>query len=442
MSIGFLNAFTANAFAYIKTVDNKTRKELISSSTNYNIISLSQELLNDYSSISFLNTNINRSSGFNGNSSAIVFDLFDQNRNFNLKSSLFRSYAPRFFEKNGFRASINLEELKGNFRFGLNWNGVDKYYSQNELGIYNFNNGQNYQARIRYRLINENKTFISYSTYLFFNQRYRFDDFLKTGEGWRFGNDFETQNRTKFEADFYYRMSSRDFYEPRVENRYINELPHFGFKIGFDTNYTNTFSYGVEYERSDFYNNKFKEKKNNERYRFNAQYRISDKIKFRATSQTEKNLDDVGFLNKNDDNIYFGIRDIKSFENSIEMDYSINNSKFISLRLRNFWSTANYDQVLFNLLEDGNRELVDYSLLESDPNTNFNLWNLDLNFSWWFSSGSTITLNYKNQIFSRDNQSSLNYYKSLKKLFDIPFEHQLSFRINYLLDANRLKKNN
>ena len=129
LSIGFLNAFTANAFAYIKTADNKTRKELISSSTNYNVISLSQELLNDYSSISFLNTNINRSSGLNGNSSAIVFDLFDNNRNFNLKSSLFRSYAPRFSEKNGFRASINFEELMGNFRFGLNWNGVDKYYS-------------------------------------------------------------------------------------------------------------------------------------------------------------------------------------------------------------------------------------------------------------------------------------------------------------------------
>ena len=135
LSIGFLNAFTANAFAYIKTVDNKTRKELISSSTNYNIISLSQELLNDYSSISFLNTNINRSSGLNGNSSAIVFDLFDDNRNFNLKSSIFRSYAPRFSEKNGFRASINLEELKGNFRFGLNWNGVDKYYSQNKKSL-------------------------------------------------------------------------------------------------------------------------------------------------------------------------------------------------------------------------------------------------------------------------------------------------------------------
>ena len=440
LSVGFLNAFTANAYAFIKTTLNKTRKELLSPSTNYNVISLSQELLNDYSSISFLNTNVNRSSGLNANNSVIVFDLYDNKRNFNLKSSLFRSYAPRFSEKNGFRGSINLEELRGNFLFGLNWNGVDKYYSQNELGFYNYNNDQNYQARIRYRLINENKTFISYSTYLFFNQTFRFDNFFKSGGGWRFGNDFETQNRTKFEADFYYRMSSRDFYEPRVENRYVNESPNFGFKIGFDTNYTNTFSYGIEYERSDFYNGQFDENKNNERFRFNAQYRISEKIKLRASSQTEKNLDDIGFLKINNENIYFGIRDIKSFENSIEFDFSIDNSKFISLRLRNFWSSANYDKVLFNLLYNGNREITDYSLLDFDPNTNFNLWNLDLKFEWWFYPGSTISINYKNQIFNRNNQSALDYYKSLKNLFELPIEHQLSLRINYLIDTNRFKK--
>ena len=90
---------------------------------------------------------------------------------------------------------------------------------------------------------------------------------------------------------------------------------------------------------------------------------------------------------------------VKSFENSIEFDFSIDNSKFISLRLRNFWSSANYDKVLFNLLYNGNREIIDYSLLDSDPNTNFNLWNLDLKFEWWFYPGSTISINYKNQIF-------------------------------------------
>jgi hypothetical protein len=151
-------------------------------------------------------------------------------------------------------------------------------------------------------------------------------------------------------------------------------------------------------------------------------------------------MDDIGFLKINNENIYFGIRDIKSFENSIEFDFSIDNSKFISLRLRNFWSSANYDKVLFNLLYNGNREITDYSLLDFDPNTNFNLWNLDLKFEWWFYPGSTISINYKNQIFNRNNQSALDYYKSLKNLFELPIEHQLSLRINYLIDTNRFKK--
>ena len=79
--------------------------------------------------------------------------------------------------------------------------------------------------------------------------------------------------------------------------------------------------------------------------------------------------------------------------------------------------------------------------MSRDPNTNFNLWNLDLKFDWWFSPGSTITLQYKNQIFNRDNQSGLDYYKSLKDLFGMPIEHQLSLRINYLIDYNKLKRN-
>ena len=46
LSIGFLNAITANAYAYFKnTSDNTTRKELIAPLTNYNVLSLSQQFL-------------------------------------------------------------------------------------------------------------------------------------------------------------------------------------------------------------------------------------------------------------------------------------------------------------------------------------------------------------------------------------------------------------
>ena len=140
------------------------------------------------------------------------------------------------------------------------------------------------------------------------------------------------------------------------------------------------------------------------------------------------------------ENIYFGIRDQKTIENSIDIDYRIDNKKSINLNFRNFWSVADYDEVLFKLKDDGYREITDYALLESNPNTNFNIWNLDVKFQWWFNPGSNLIFLYRNQMFNRDNQSGLDYYKSLKSLFETPMEHQISLRINYLLDANRFKK--
>ena len=140
------------------------------------------------------------------------------------------------------------------------------------------------------------------------------------------------------------------------------------------------------------------------------------------------------------EDIYFGIRDQKTIENSIDIDYRIDNKKSINLNFRNFWSVADYDEVLFKLKDDGYREISDYALLESNPNTNFNIWNLDVKFQWWFSPGSNLIFLYRNQIFNRDNQSGLDYYKSLKNLFEIPIEHQISLRINYLIDSNLLKK--
>ena len=442
LSIGFLNALTAKAYVYIKNNSkNENRKELISPLTNYNIISLSQQLLNDYSSISFLNANVNRSSGSNSNTYALVFDLFDNKRNFNFKSNIFGSYVPRFSETKGFRGQVQLSELRGKFRYTLGWTGVDKYYNQNELGFYNSRNIQSYRAFLRYRIEKENKVLRSYSNYLSISQRFRFHDFLRTGGGWRFGNNFVTQNLVTFEVDLDYTGSNRDFYEPRTEDRYLIEPANYGVKAGFQTNNNNTFSYGLEYEISDFKNKQFDENKSQMRFRFDAKYRISNKLTISARSQTENTNDDVGFLQKKNGNIHFGLRDVKSFENTIDLDYNIDNYKYLSLRLRNFWSTANYDEVLYKLLDNGYRDLISYSLLSNDPNINFNLWNLDLKFDWWFSPGSTITLQYKNQIFNRDNQSGLDYYKSLKDLFGMPIEHQLSLRINYLIDYNKLKRN-
>ena len=442
LSIGFINAITGKAYAYFKDIsDNSERRELISPLTNYNVLSLSQQLINDYSSISFLNTNVNRSSGLNGNSSALVIDLFDNKRNFNIKTHFFRSYAPRFSDKKGFRGAININELRGNFRFGLGWGGIDRYYNQNELGIFNLKNAQVFRSSVRYKMAKENKFLRSYNSLFFLNNRFRFHDFLRTGSGWRFSHDFQTQKLINFQIVFDYTGSNRDFYETRTEDRYVIEPANYGLEFGFNTNNNNTFSYGFEFESNGYNNKQFNENTYRNRLRFNAKYRVSNKLTFNFRSESEKKGDDVGFLQKRNNDIHFGKRLVKSIENSIDFTYNIDNYKYLALKFRNFWSVAKYDQVLYKLLENGLREIVDYSLLRNDPNTNFNLWNVDLTFDWWFSPGSRITLQYKNQIFNRDDKSALNYYKSLKNLFEVPIEHQLSLRVNYLIDFNKLRRN-
>ena len=207
-----------------------------------------------------------------------------------------------------------------------------------------------------------------------------------------------------------------------------------------NTNTKNIFSYSLEFENNKFNNTQFDENKFSNSFGLGLKYRLSQKISVEFVSDSEKINDDIGYLQKKEDKILFGKRNVKSIENSINFEYNIDSRKYLSFRLRNFWSTAYYKDVIFDLLENGKRKIVDDDILSFDPNTNFNLWNLEFNYEWWFSPGSTITIQYKNQRFNRDNKSSLDYYKSLKNLFELPTEHQFSLRINYLIDYNKLRK--
>ena len=94
---------------------------------------------------------------------------------------------------------------------------------------------------------------------------------------------------------------------------------------------------------------------------------------------------------------------------------------------------------MFLLNENGKRTQVDYSLLEFNPNTNFNIWNVDISFEWWFAPGSNMILLYRNQLFNNDNSVGLDYLQSLNNLFDFNAQHQVSLRINYLINFNRKK---
>ena len=439
LSIGFLNAITDKVDAEIQNSSSNQRvKQTIQPLVNYNVISLSQQLLNDYSSISVLNTNKTGGDGLYGNNVAFVADLFDDNRDFNIKVKAFGSKTPAENSTNGFRSGISFSELKGNFRYNVSWWGVDKHYKQNELGYFNFFDHQRFSSRISYQILNQYGFLRKYSNYLWFNDTRTFHSFDRKLWGLRFGNDFSTQNLMVFEADFAYASKTRDYDKPRTINRYIQEPENFQSKLVMQSNKNKDFSYRIQWNNFAYFKEDFEEKKSQNRLNLSMLYRFSEQFSLAVNSNHLDFKDDVGYLESINQDIYFGRRDIRSVENNIKLSYFFDSKKWINLRLRNYWSRAKYDQNLFRLKEDGNRTETDFSLLDFDPDTNFNIWNFDINFEWWFAPGSNLVLLYRNQLFKIDSASKLDYLESLNNLFDHTAQHQFSLRINYLIDFNLL----
>ena len=84
---------------------------------------------------------------------------------------------------------------------------------------------------------------------------------------------------------------------------------------------------------------------------------------------------------------------------------------------------------------DSNYELDE----DSNPDANFNVWNLDLSYRWRFAPGSEARLLYRNSIFNFDNQGDISFQNSLDELFMQPVRHNLSLRITYFIDVNEAK---
>ena len=442
LSIGIINSITDKAYANIRNINSKEIiKKLIAPLTNYNVLSLSQTALNEYSTFSFLNTNVNRGSDFNNsNNSALVIDLFDNKRKFNFNASVFQSNSKSFSETKGFRGGISLSELTGSLRFDIGWNGVDSNYYQNDLGYYNLRNDQRLWTRIKYMTFEPSKLFEKIEGYLWMSERSRFFPKILKSRGARIGIEVISLNLEQIKASFDYTSKYKDFEETRKEDFFIYQPAEYELEFSYRSDTRKKLVYGSGIEHSYGVNEQFNEDSSETEIEFYSGYRLSNQFKVELGISNGISKNEIGYVFDENDDIYFGNRKVKFTENNISLNYNFDSYKSLSLKLRQFWSSALYKDDFFKLKSDGNRSVSDKNTSDYDPNTNFNLWNLDLSYDWEFAPGSKITFLYRNNIFNEDNLSGISYYKSTKELFEKPINHQLSLRINYFIDFNLLKK--
>ncbi|MDA8938144.1 carbohydrate binding family 9 domain-containing protein [Flavobacteriaceae bacterium] len=442
LSIGIINSITEKAYANVKDLNTQEIKnKLIAPLTNYNVVSLSQTALNKYSTFSFLNTNVNRGDDFKGsNNSALVVDLYDNDRKFNINANLFQSNSKSFSDTKGFRGGISLSELTGSLRFDIGWNGVDANYYQNDLGYYNLRNDQRLWAKVGYMTFQPTKLYEKIEAYLWMSERSRFYPKILKSQGGRIGLTLTSLKLEEIRASFDYTSKYKDFEETRKEDFFIYQPAEYELEFNYRSDTRKKLVYGSGIEHSYGVNEQFNENSSETEIEFYFGYRLSNQFKVELGISNGISKNEIGYVFDENDNLYFGNRKVKFTENNISLNYNFNSYKSLNLKFRQFWSSALYKEDFFLLKSDGNRSVSEKNISDYNPNTNFNLWNLDLSYDWEFAPGSKITLLYRNNIFNENNLSGISYYNSTKELFEKPINHQLSLRINYFIDFNLLKK--
>ena len=442
LSIGIINSITEKAYANVKDLNTQEIKnKLIAPLTNYNVVSLSQTALNKYSTFSFLNTNVNRGDDFKGsNNSALVVDLYDNDRKFNINANVFQSNSKSFSDTKGFRGGISLSELTGSLRFDIGWNGVDANYYQNDLGYYNLRNDQRLWAKVGYMTFKPTKLYEKIEAYLWMSERSRFYPKILKSQGGRIGLTLTSLKLEEIRASFDYTSKYKDFEETRKEDFFIYQPAEYELEFNYRSDTRKKLVYGSGIEHSYGVNEQFNENSSETEIEFYSRYRLSNQFKVELGISNGISKNEIGYVFDENDNLYFGNRKVKFTENNISLNYNFNSYKSLNLKFRQFWSSALYKEDFFLLKSDGNRSVSEKNISDYNPNTNFNLWNLDLSYNWEFAPGSKITLLYRNNIFNENNLSGISYYNSTKELFEKPINHQLSLRINYFIDFNLLKK--
>ena len=439
LGIGFFNAITQKTVALLRDERNSYTREVVTEPfTNYNILVLDQQF-NRNSSITLINTNVTREGNFrDGNVSGFLFDVFNRSNSFRFNGEAKMSNVNLISGNiTGFATEFSVNRTKGNIRYYAGHSFANETYDINDLGLNFYNNYNNFSSGVSYQIFEPVRNFneLRVDLSVIHERRYKPDVETLSGAGLSFMAS--TRNRFYYGGGVDWLSESKDFFEPRVEGRFITYNENFGGNFWVSSDYRKKFAYDVRAGYQDYFdvNQHFWELSISPRYRFSNRITAIYELNFEQTNNRKS------FVALSGKDIIFGNRDMQSIENKLTTTYNFNTRQAVDLSFRNFWSAARfYDEEFYRLQKNGNLEEETYTYSEAnDPNANFNIWNLDLSYRWRFAPGSEAILLYRNSIFNLDDQSKITYSESLEKLFQEPTRHNLSLRIVYFLDYNSVK---
>ncbi|WP_343665297.1 DUF5916 domain-containing protein [Chryseobacterium mucoviscidosis] len=434
LGIGFFNGITQKMEATILNHETgEVRREAVEPWTNYNVMVFDQRF-NGNSSVSLVNTNVTRNGDFrDANATGILWDINNKKNTYNTFGSLKGSWVMDGETKFGTKGELGFAKISGKNRFNINGNVTTKDWDINDVGFSTRTNFGNYNAWYGYRILQPTKTFNN--MYLNFNLNYfhRLEPFIFQNLIFNNNNSFTDKNFRVFGGGIEFTpFTQNDIYEPRTLGRHLQVPKYFDSWIWFESDSRKKLQLNFSF---DYY--AYDEKGRNQVLtNFGLRYRFSDKFNVNWSFNPSFSNNETGFAGKNSSDIFIGRRQRNTYENALSSKYTFNEKMALTLTFRHYFSDVTYKQ-FYTLNQDGS--LAETNAFDKNLNGTYNAWNVDLRFSWWFAPGSQLTLLYRNATSNYLEFSRLNVKKNYDMLFSEPTVNNISLKLTYFLDYNRIK---
>ena len=448
LGVGILNALAAPTYAKIfNTEKDQERSEEVTPLTNYNVVSFDQNLPNN-SYVTIINTNVLRNgTAYDANVTGLNFNLRDKKNTYALTGN--GGLAQRHFKDStdwSYKYNFSVAKVSGKWQWEAFQNLEAYNYNPNDLGFLRSPNENtwglwggyfNYEPKGKLNRWNVNGAI--YNSNLqrpsVFNEfAIQAESFFLTKKIFAFGFNINLEP-----------IRNHDYFEPRTSDFSQFLLVSKNYKLGgfISTDYRKTLAGDLQMSYRYFSD------RNQGAVEFGVYPRIrfNDKISL-FWSINVTNYDNfpnyisprtngIGYENLTKNTIVMGERKQLEIVNTPNLKWNFNSKMGINFRLRHYWTRVKYDQ-FFNLAPDGLLLASTYKGVtdkgENLHNTNFNLFNIDANFTWRFAPGSDVIVNWKNNIAGEDNDVAKNYFQNVSRLFDNPINNSLSVRFIYFLD--------
>jgi len=432
--IGIFNAVAAPAAATVRdTITGVDRHVQTAPFTNYSVLVVDQALKNN-SYISVVNTNVNRAeNSYNANVSAVLFKFADKDNRYGVSGS--GDMSRRYFPGNtdvGYRGALSFGKQRGNYTWSMNMKSVSDRFNPNDLGYLDRNN---IVSAILYNVYNTYKPFWKINTTynkigLEYYRSYNPDAFSRAAIHGNHNITFSSFHTVGAYWDATPAVSY-DYFEPRTKGRFY-ELPANHMVGGFiSSDYRRKFAIDLEGSKRWY--------GSGDRHVVYAdmspRFRFSEKLSAVYSISKNAAYRDVGFVNKLNDSIYLGTRNLHTLTNSLSAAYIFTARMSLRLEGRHYWSQAGYSK--YGLLgADG--KLIDAVGYTKKHDINYNSFNVFLNFVWQFRPGSEMSVVYQNSVYATGQMLANDYAADINSTFQAPQSNSLSMKVIYFLDYQTL----